>query len=149
MQDSKNKTRILIVDVDATVRKGLMQLVNEQADIGSCFEAKNANQALETIKKQRVDLAIVSTSEDRKKRFQPSEEIKLHYPNLPVLMLSKRDRESCVESTPEAGAKSCIANQKAGGRVMKAVHYAQSLLSSGIHGFSLLVEIERGPGDDG
>ena len=105
MNDSKNKTRILIVDADAAVRKGLMQLVNDQAGFTVGFEAKSASQALETIEKQRVDLAIVSSSIEETNRTQPAEKIRLQYPNLPVLMLSKRGEEPCVESTLRAGAK--------------------------------------------
>ena len=90
MQDCENKTRILIVDADVAVRQGLMHLVNDQASFTVGFEAKSANQALETVEKQQIDLAIVSSSVEGKNRTQPAEKIRLQHPNLPVLMLSRR-----------------------------------------------------------
>ena len=147
MQDSKNKTRILVVDANAAVRKGLMQFVNDQAGFTVGFEAKSTSQALETIEEQQVDLAIVSTSEEGKTRPQPAEKMKLQYPNLPVLMLSTRGEELCVENTLGAGAKGGIVSQKASEQIIKAVRYAQALLRSGILGFTLLVEIERSLGE--
>lgn len=79
---SENKTRILIVDDDSTVRRKLIQLVNREPGFRVSAEAENANQALDAVDKQKVDLAIVDNSLE-----QVTEKIKSRCPNMPVLAI--------------------------------------------------------------
>ncbi len=55
-QNSDKKIKILIVDDHSIVRKGLMQLINEEPDLVVCAEAENAAQGLEAIEKQQVGI---------------------------------------------------------------------------------------------
>ncbi len=55
----RNETRILVVDDHALVRRGLVRLVDAESDLTVCAEAENAEEALEAVEHQRVDLAIV------------------------------------------------------------------------------------------
>ena len=54
-QVSRNKTRILIVGGHPTIHKRLMELINQEPDIGNYIEVENTNQAFGTISKQQVD----------------------------------------------------------------------------------------------
>ena len=81
------KTRILVVDDHTIVRQGLTQLINQEPDLVVCAEAENADQALETLEKQQVDLAIVDTSLEDATPVELVEKIKLPRPKLPVVTI--------------------------------------------------------------
>lgn len=89
--ESENKKRILVACVHSDVRQELIRVINGGSNFVVCGEAENANQALETIEKQQVDLAIVDTSPQNVTCAQVVEEIKLRHPNLPVLTIPMRE----------------------------------------------------------
>ncbi len=83
----EDKTRIMIAGAYPPIRQGLMQLISQEPDLSVCVDAENINQALDAIKKQQVDLAIVDISLKEANSVQLAEEIKSRCPNLPVLVL--------------------------------------------------------------
>lgn len=90
-KNRQNETRILVVDDHAIVREGLALLINQKPDLSVCVEAESANQALDAVEKQRVDLAIINISLGSAHSVQLAEKIELRRPNLPVAILSMRD----------------------------------------------------------
>ena len=145
---ANNQAGILIVSDHLFVRKGLVELINLKPDIGICIEVENTNQSWDTISKQQIDLAIVDISSKNSKGFKLADKIKLQCPNLPIVLLSMNDRTSHAEHTLQAETKESFANQQATEQIIKAIHYAQSLLRSHIFGFTLVVNVERNPQDD-
>lgn len=139
---SKNKTRILIVNGHPAVRQGLVQLINQEADLRVCVEAKSANQALDAVKKQQIDMAIVDISLEKTNSVHAAEKIRLRCPNLPVLILSMHDEILYAQSTLESEAGEYIVNQEATKKIIKAVRYIQTLLRCQVFGFTVLVKVE-------
>jgi DNA-binding NarL/FixJ family response regulator len=137
---SGNKIRIMIVDGRPTVCQGLMQFINEQSGIGFCIGTENANQVLDAIRKQQVDLAIVDISLKNTNGVQLAEKIKLQCPNLPVLKLKMHDEALFAKRGTRAGAREYVISNEATEQIIKAVRYIQSLLRSQIFGFSILVK---------
>lgn len=87
-QEKKTKkTRILVVDEDAAVRQGLTRLINDEPGFMVAAEAETAEQALDTVSKQQVDLVIADVSLEGTGGFQLAEEIKSRCPHVPVLVL--------------------------------------------------------------
>lgn len=118
----KRKSGILIVDDHAVVRQGLTLLINQEPDLVVCAEAENAAQALETIEKQQVDLAIIDISLDGPNGIQLTERIKSRHPNLPVLVLTMHDEELYVKRAFQAGAKGYVTKHEAAETVITAIH---------------------------
>ncbi len=118
---NKGKSRILIVDDHTVVRQGLILLINQEPDLVVCAEAENASQALETIEKQQVDLAIVDISLDGPNGIQLTERIKSQYSNLPVLVLTMHDEELYVKRAFQAGAKGYITKHEAAETIIIAI----------------------------
>ncbi len=145
---NSNQTGILIVGGHPIVRQGLIELINQEPDIGNCIEADNTNQAFDTISKQQIDLAIIDISSKDTNGFKFADKIKLQCPNLPIVLLSMNDRTSHAEHTLQAETKESFANQQATEQIIKAIHYAQSLLRSQIFGFALVVNLEGSPQND-
>ncbi|MBW8039952.1 MAG: response regulator transcription factor [Planctomycetes bacterium] len=143
---SGDEIRIVIAGGYPTIRRGLMQLINQKAMLGVCVEGKNAGQVLDTIKKELVDMAIVDISLKLKDTngIQLAERIKLQSPNLPVLILKMNDEALYVKRASQAGTQEYVINDEATEKVIKAVRYVKSLLKSRIYGFTVLVKLERG-----
>lgn len=139
---SEDKTRILIVNGHPAVRQGLVQLINQEADLRVCVEAGSANQALDAVKKQQIDMAIVDISLEKTNSVHAAEKIRLQCPNLPVLVLSMHNEILHDRSTLEAGAGEYIVDQEATKQILKAIRYIQTLLRCQVFGFTVLVKVE-------
>jgi DNA-binding NarL/FixJ family response regulator len=120
-QNSDKKVKILIVDDHSIVRKGLIQLINEEPDLLVCAEAENAAQALEAIEKQQVDLAIVDISLDGTNGIRLTEKIKSQRPHLPVLILTMHDEALYAKRAFQAGARGYITKQEAAETITTAI----------------------------
>jgi DNA-binding NarL/FixJ family response regulator len=120
-KNNEKKTNILIVDDHSIVRKGLMQLINEEPDLVVCAEAENATQALEAIEKKQVDLAIVDISLDGTNGIQLTEKIKSQCPHLPVLILTMHDEAIYAKRAFQAGAEGYITKQEAAETIITAI----------------------------
>jgi PleD family two-component response regulator len=81
------ETRILVIDEHVTAREGLTRLINDEPGFIVAAEAESAEQALDTISKQQVDLVIVDVSLEDRGSIQLTEEIKSRCPHIPVLVL--------------------------------------------------------------
>jgi DNA-binding NarL/FixJ family response regulator len=118
---SNSKIRILIVDDHTVVRQGLILLINQEPDLKVCAEAENASQALEVIKKQQFDLAIVDISLDGPNGIQLTERIKAQQPHLPVLVLTMHDEELYIKRAFQAGAKGYVTKHEAAETIITAI----------------------------
>jgi DNA-binding NarL/FixJ family response regulator len=131
--NTSNGTRILIVDGHSGVRHGLVRLLEDESDLGTCVEAENAQQALEAIERQHIDLAVVDIS--------PAERIRFHHPNLPLLTLSMGSVPPNAERSRSAEASEYAINRQATEKIVAAINYVQSLLRSRFSGFTVFVKV--------
>jgi len=119
--DSKGQTRILIVDDHSIVRKGLIQLVNGEPDLVVCAEAEDAGQALGTLEKQQIDLAIVDISLEGTNGLELTERMKLRCPGMIVLILSMYDGLLYAQRALRAGASGYIVKSEAADKIIAAI----------------------------
>ena len=96
-ENSKNEKRILVVAGHPAVRQQLTQLISQESNFQVCAEAENADEALDAIETQQVDLAIVHTFVEDANLVELVEKIKLRRPNLPVMIpiLEFLNQRSC------------------------------------------------------
>ncbi|MBA7711071.1 Transcriptional regulatory protein DegU [subsurface metagenome] len=120
-KNNGKKAKILIVDDHSIVRKGLIQLINEEPDLVVCAEAENAAQALEAIEKKQIDLAIVDISLEGTNGIQLTEKIKYQRPQLPVLILTMHDEALYAKRAFQAGAGGYITKQEAAETIITAI----------------------------
>ena len=141
-----DKTIILIADGPPTMQKELSQLINHEADLEICIEARRTEQALDAIEKQQVDLAIINMRLEDTNSTQLAEIIRFQRPDMPLVILSTHNEHNEEEDAKHAlctQGKKCALNQEAAEQIIKAIHYVQSLLRSQIFGFTILVQIGR------
>lgn len=117
----KQKHKIFIVDDHPIVRKGLTQLINQENDLVVCGEAESANNALETLKKLKPDLAIVDISLQGIDGIELIKIMKVRFGSLPVLVVSMHDESIFAERALRAGARGYIMKQEAIDRMMEAI----------------------------
>ncbi|MHC4259372.1 MAG: response regulator [Planctomycetota bacterium] len=116
-----NKTRILVVDDHAIVREGLTLLINQEPDLAVCAKAENADDALDCLETEEIDLAIVDISLEGRNGLQLTEQLKSRYPNLPVLILTMHDEALYAKRAFQAGAKGFITKHEAAETIVAAI----------------------------
>ncbi|OPY69640.1 MAG: Oxygen regulatory protein NreC [Syntrophorhabdus sp. PtaU1.Bin002] len=117
----RQKHKIFIVDDHPIVRKGLSQLINQEADLSVCGEAASAQSALEILKKLKPDLAIVDISLKGVDGIELIKQMKVRYSNLPVLVVSMHDESLFAERALRVGARGYIMKQEAIEMMMEAI----------------------------
>ena len=118
---SSPKRQILIVDDHAIIREGLTLLINQENDLEVCATAANADDALEIIKNNNVDLAVVDISLDGTSGLQLTERIKAHNAHLPVLILTMHDEELYAKRAFRAGAGGFVTKHEASETIITAI----------------------------
>jgi DNA-binding NarL/FixJ family response regulator len=120
------KIQIMVVDDHPVVLEGLRQLVNQEDDLLVCAKARNAKEALETIKKQQVDLAIVDMLLENTTGVQVTEKLKLRCPNLKILVFSMSHELQYVRLAFQAGARGYITKEEVAKEILVAIRHVHS-----------------------
>jgi DNA-binding NarL/FixJ family response regulator len=108
-----NETRIFVVDDHPIVRRGLVQLIEQESDLKVCGEASSAEQALQSIPRVRPHLAIVDISLQGTSGIELLKRLKIEHPELPVLVISMHDESLYAERALRAGARGYIMKHEA------------------------------------
>jgi DNA-binding NarL/FixJ family response regulator len=98
------KTRILLADDHAVVRKGLRMVLDAEPDFQVVAEASDGSEALERGLGEDVHLAILDVSMPRLTGIQAARELARRKPDLRILILSMHDNERYFFEALRAGA---------------------------------------------
>lgn len=115
------KRSVFIVDDHSIVRRGLEQLINQEADLVVCGEAENGQAALEAMKKSVPDVALVDLSLDGESGLELIKNIKARYPKVAVLVLSMHDEAFYAERVLRAGARGYIMKLQVADKILGAI----------------------------
>lgn len=122
----EKKAYIFIVDDHPIVRQGLSQLINHEKDLEVCGHAEDSHGALKQLKTLKPDLIIVDISLSDSSGIELIKDIRVHFPNLPVLTLSMHDESLYAERALRAGAKGYVMKQEATETVIVAIRHVLS-----------------------
>jgi len=98
------KIKILIADDHAIVREGLKQIVAEEKDIIVAGEAENSEELMELLGKGKWNLVVLDINMPGKSGLEALKDIKIQYPDLPVLILSMFSEDQYGIRAIKAGA---------------------------------------------
>ncbi len=115
------KIKVLLVDDHPLVREGLVNLINQQADLQICGEAGNEPQALELIRTVQPHVAIVDISLESGSGLELIKSIKALFPAVTVLVLSMHDESLYAERALRAGARGYVMKREAAKKVIEAI----------------------------
>jgi DNA-binding NarL/FixJ family response regulator len=102
------KTRVLLADDHAVVRRGLRAVLDGEADIDVVAEASDGTEAIERALANDVDLAILDVSMPRLTGLQAAAELRRRRPGLRVLILTVHDNERYFFEALKAGASGYV-----------------------------------------
>ena len=120
--DASDRRKILLVDDHPITRQGVTALINQQPGLVVCGEADNAAKALDLIRDQQPDMAIVDISLKTISGIELMKNIKVQFPKLPVLMMSMHDETLYAERSLRAGAKGYVMKQEANEQILIAIN---------------------------
>ena len=112
--------KILIVDDHAVVRRGLKEILDDEADI-SVFEAEDAESAAELVKADQWDLIVLDLDLPGKSGLQFLEELKQDRNHPPVLVLSVYSEDQFALRTLWAGAAGFVSKDAAPTELVGAI----------------------------
>ena len=105
--------RVLIVDDHPIVRQGLRRVMENEEDLTVCGEAETARDARAAIKELDPDVVIADISLKQSDGIELVRDVRAHYPQLPILVLSMHDETIYAERMLSAGANGYIMKQAA------------------------------------
>ena len=105
--------RVLIVDDHPIVRQGLRRIMENEEDLIVCGEAETARDARTAIKELNPDVMIADLSLKQSDGIELVRDVRAHYPQMPILVLSMHDETIYAERMLSAGANGYIMKQAA------------------------------------
>ncbi|MGA3194099.1 MAG: response regulator transcription factor [Terriglobales bacterium] len=115
------KNRVFVVDDHPIVRQGLALLINREWDLQVCGEAEDAQTAIQWVATARPDILVVDISLNGPDGLDLLKDIRIRYPEMPVLILSMHDESLYAERALRAGAQGYIMKQEATEKVLVAL----------------------------
>jgi DNA-binding NarL/FixJ family response regulator len=115
------KSKVFVVDDHPIIRQGLALMINREPDLTVCGEAQDAHTAIQAVATAKPDIMIVDISLSGPDGLDLLKDIRMRYPELPVLILSMHDEGIYAERALRAGAQGYIMKQEATEKVLVAL----------------------------
>ena len=112
---------ILIVDDHVIVREGLQRILEATGEDWAVAEASGGFQALEVMRRQPIDLAIVDLSMPGMSGLDLIKRIRTEFPRVGVLVLSMHAEEQYALRAFKAGANGYVTKDGASAELVNAV----------------------------
>jgi two-component system invasion response regulator UvrY len=113
--------RILIVDDHAIVRRGLRDLLSDEFPGAAFGEACDAAQALEELRGNKWDVALLDIALPGKSGLDLLKDLKTEWPKLPVLVVSAHPEDQFAVRALKAGAGGYMTKESAPEELGKAI----------------------------
>ena len=105
--------RVLIIDNHPIVREGLRRVIENEDDLLVCAEADNARDARNAIKECNPDVIIADIGLNQGDGIELVRDVRAHYSQLPILVLSIHDESIYAERMLSVGANGYIIKNSA------------------------------------
>jgi two-component system invasion response regulator UvrY len=113
--------RILIADDHTVVRKGLKQILLDEFPNARIEEVADAESLIKKVMQDKWDIVVSDLSMPGRSGLDALQQIKLSYPDLPVLILSIHPEEQYALRALKAGASGYLSKDTAPDELVKAV----------------------------
>jgi DNA-binding NarL/FixJ family response regulator len=118
------KTKILLADDHAVVRRGLRLVLDAEPDLEVAAEAGDGAEAVNLGLRENVHLAILDVTMPRLTGIQAARELSRRRPDLRILMLSMHDNEQYFFEALKAGASGYVLKSAADRDLVEACRAA-------------------------
>jgi DNA-binding NarL/FixJ family response regulator len=113
--------RVLIVDDHPIVREGLRRIIESEDDLVVCAEADSVRSARAAIKETGPHAIIADISLKQGDGIELVREVRSHYPQLPILMLSTHDEAIYAERMLSVGASGYLTKQATAEQILRSL----------------------------
>ena len=114
------KTRILLADDHAVVRRGLALVLDAEPDLEVVAEASDGAEAVERSLSEEVDLVVLDVTMPRMTGLQAARQLAERRPDLRILILSMHDNERYFFEALRAGASGYVLKSVADRELVEA-----------------------------
>jgi DNA-binding NarL/FixJ family response regulator len=114
-------TRILITDDHAILRQGLKQILADEIADAKFGEAGDSAQALVLLNKETWDILILDINMPGRNGFEVLDDVRRHFPQLPILVLSSTPEDQLGLRAIRSGAAGYLNKQTAPEQLVDAV----------------------------
>ncbi len=118
------KTKVLLADDHAVVRRGLRLVLDAEPDLEVVAEAGDGAEAVREGLDENVDLAVLDVTMPRLTGLQAAEELSRRRPELRILILSMHDNEQYLFQALRAGASGYVLKSAADRDLVEACRSA-------------------------
>ena len=116
--------RVLVADDHALVRKGLQQVIKEQAPDMVVGEATDGEQVLSMVRKEKWDVLVLDIGMPKRSGLEILQELRAIQPKLPVLILSVHPEDQYAIRVLKAGAAGYLSKDSALDELVDAIRKA-------------------------
>lgn len=113
--------RILIVDDNETIRRGVAALLSSEVDCQVCGEAIDGADGLQKAQELRPDLVLVDISMPGIDGLETTRLLRKELPGVRVLILSQHDPAQVLPGALAAGADGCVDKSRLSVDLVKAI----------------------------
>lgn len=117
----KDEIDVLIVDDHPIVRRGLVQLIDQQPGLRVIGEAEGAGQAQALIEETDPNVVLLDLSLEGMSGLELLKQLRSFHPGLLALIISMHDEKLYAERALEAGAKGYIMKRAPDEEIIRAV----------------------------
>lgn len=118
------KITVFLADDHTIVRKGLLSLLVNQADLEVVGEAENGRIALTRIEQLQPDVVVMDITMPLLNGLEATRQIKRRWPHIQVVMLTVHTTEEYIFQILEAGASGYVVKQAAPSELVMAIRAA-------------------------
>ena len=118
--------KVLLADDHSIVRAGLRRIIEESGDMEVLAEASDGREAIEQVHRERPDVAVIDISMPGLDGLEVVSQLRVHYPELPILILTMHEEGQYVVRAIEAGAMGYLTKQSAPEQLVKAIRKVHS-----------------------
>ncbi len=130
-------SRVLIVDDHPLVRAGLRSLFDDEPDLSVCAEVGNVRDAIAVARTESPDLALIDISLEDGNGIELIKRLKVHIPELKMLVCSMHDESLFAERAINAGARGYVNKHQVTEQILEA---ARQVLAGRIYLSDKMVE---------
>ncbi len=113
---------ILITDDHEIVREGLIMILKNREDIGTVFQASNGEETLLLCStNDEIDLVLLDLNLPDMNGVEVAEQIKEHYPDKEIIILSMMKDEESIRKALKAGASGFVLKDAGKADLLQAI----------------------------
>ncbi len=113
--------KILVVDEQASIRRGVRMRLNVETDFIVAGEAGDGWEALRLVRELQPDVVVTGINLPGMDGIALTERLRRDFPNCAVIILSLYDEPSNRERAAKAGASAFVSKQRPDGMLVNAI----------------------------